>query len=206
MAKKYDLIVVIGSQPDPKNWKFSEQIYACLDRVVELFKDEVAPYVATSGNRGIALDNLGIEQPFRECDELARYLVEHGIPESKILKEGDSRDSISNFYYLKKKVLIPNNFTDILLVCASFRVPRLKFLVEKVFGPGYKVTFEQIEAAEGSTYNEANTMRVQSEFLTAMQSGDHSWLDDKFYDAPMYHYWQEHDKKVYGKSADHPLE
>lgn len=202
MIKKYDLIIVLGTQPDPKTWEFPDQIYQCLDRAIELMNDGVAPVIATSGNRGIALDSRGLVQPFRECDKLADYLIEKGIPKEKIVKEGDSRDSISNLYYLKKQILIPNKIKTILFVCASFRVPRLKFLCERIFGDMYQVDFETIEAEAGFTYNEAHTTKVQSEFLAPMKSGDHSWLDDKFYSAPMYHYWQEHDRKVYGEDSD----
>jgi uncharacterized SAM-binding protein YcdF (DUF218 family) len=202
MAKKYDLIVVLGSQPDPKTWKFPEQIYRCLDRAAELLRDDVAPLVATSGNRGIALDSRGLVQPFRECDELARYLIDKGVSSNKILKEGDSRDAISNLYYLKKQILIPHNIKTIVFVSASFRIARLTFLCERIFGDAYEVSFEGIEADEGITYNEAHTLKVQSEFLQPMKSGDHSWLDDKFYTAPMYRYWQEHDRKKYGEAGD----
>jgi len=202
MIKKYDLIIVLGSQPDPKTWKFPEQIYHCLDRVVELMNKDVAPFIATSGNRGIALDSRGIVQPFRECDELAKYLAEKGVPESKILKEGDSRDAISNIYYLKKQILIPKKIKTILFVSASFRIARIKFLCERIFGSEYEVDFDAIEAKEGFTYNEAHTLEVQSKFLEPMKSGDHAWLDDKFYTAPMYHYWEEHDRKKYGEPGD----
>jgi len=202
MIKKYDLIIVLGSQPDPKTWKFPEQIYHCLDRAAELMNSGTAPLIATSGNRGIALDSRGIIQPFRECDELATGLMERGVPENQILKEGDSRDAISNLYYLKKQILIPKRIKTILFASASFRIPRLKFLCERILGSEYEIEFDPIKADEGFTYNEAHTLQVQSEFLEPMKSGDHTWLDDKFYTAPMYQYWEEHDRKKYGEPGD----
>ncbi|HEY4964453.1 MAG TPA: YdcF family protein [Candidatus Saccharimonadales bacterium] len=193
---KYDLIIVLGSQPDTKTWKFPKQIYDCLDKAKELFDNGVAPFIATSGKWGISIDNQGLTQPFRECDALADYLIKKGLPDRKILREGDSKDTISNLYYLKTQLLIPRHLNNLLFVAAGFRIPRLKFLCSRVLGSEYTVAFEPIECEVGSIYNEPHTLEVQTEFLKPMQSGDHAWLEDKFYTAPMYHYWAKHDKAL----------
>jgi hypothetical protein len=56
----YDLIILLGTQPDPETWQFPEQILNCVDKVTELMRKDVAPYVAVSGDRGVALDNKDI--------------------------------------------------------------------------------------------------------------------------------------------------
>ena len=71
---------------------------------------------------------------------------------------------------------------------ADFRIPRLKFLVRKVFGPQYEVDYESVPADEGSSpsYNETLTMSRTEKFLAPMKDGDHEWLADKFFDHPFY--------------------
>ena len=183
---KYDLIVVLGSQPDPKTWKFPKQIYKCLDRSKELLDAGQAPYIATSGKWGIDLDNRGMQQLFKECDLEARYLIGIGVPDSKVLREGNSKDTISNLYYLKTQILIPRSMKRILFVVAAFRVPRLRFLCEQILGRDYIFDFESIDSEVGSTYNEPITLAKQAKFLEPMRSGDHEWLADKFYNASIY--------------------
>jgi hypothetical protein len=58
---KYDLVIVPGSHPDPKTWKFPEHIYKCLERAAALFDKKQAPLLATSGKWAISFDNKGIK-------------------------------------------------------------------------------------------------------------------------------------------------
>ncbi len=194
----HDAIVVLATQPDTETWEFPKQIYECLDKAAKLFKAGKAPFIITSGDRSISIVSRGLKQPFKECDKLADYLVEQAIPSSKILREGESRDSISNLYYLKTNFFIPRKTRNILFVVADFRIPRLEFLCKRILGPDYKVTFVPISAEVGPSYNERHTMKIQKEFLEPMKDGEHGWLNDKFYDSSMYKYWAEHDRQKYG--------
>lgn len=188
---KYDAIVVLASQPDPGTWEFPAQLHSCMDKAVEVYDSGQAPYIIVSGDHAISFDNRHISQPFRECDKMAEYLETRGVPSDAILREGESRDTISNLYFLKERFFLPQAMTKLVFPVASFRIPRLTFLCDKVLGDDYAVTFEPIQAEQGVTYNEELTMRVQGLFLEPMSAGDHHWLDGKFYDAWMYHYWRE---------------
>ncbi len=196
LMNSYDAIVILGSQPDPDTWQFPSYIYDCLQRAKLVYDEGTAPLIITSGKWSIALENKGIKQPFRECDLAANYLKLIGMPEDKILKEGESKDTISNLYYLKTELFKPRAMQRLLFVVADFRVPRLKFLCERILGSDHKVEFASLAAEISESYDEPNTMKVQKEFLEPMKTGNHEWLADKFYSAPMYKYWAEHDKKL----------
>ncbi len=186
MSEQYDALVVLGSQPDPKTWIFPAQIYDCLDLTMNLFQNGAANCIVTSGDHTINFDREGIRQPVPECDMMARYLIEKGVSDLDILRERFSKDSISNLYYLKEKIFLEHKMTSIGFVVASFRVPRLEFLTRKILGKEIKVGFEIVEADPGPSYNEADTMRRQQEFLLPMKDGDHRWLDGKFFSHPFY--------------------
>lgn len=193
----YDLIILLGSQPDPKTWEFPGQVIDCLHRSKILLDEGKAPFIVASGKWSTRLDALGIQQPFRECDKLEGLLIAEGVPKEKILKEGESKDTISNLYYVKKDILIPNNWHRILFVVADFRIPRLKFLCERILGPEYAVDFDPIKSKPSPSYHEPSTFKLQKEFLEPMKTGDHEWLSDKFYSAPMYKQAAQNDKARY---------
>jgi uncharacterized SAM-binding protein YcdF (DUF218 family) len=194
LMKKYDAIVVLGSQPDFRNWMFPSHPYISLDRALELLNEGVAPYICLSGDHALKYDNTGITQPFKECDKEEEYLLSRGCPPEVILKEGESRDTISNFYYLKNLVFKPRNIRHILVVTTDFRTKRIAFLCQKVLGPDYQIGFETVEYKSEEVYkNEVHTLKVQSKFLKEMKDGDDAWLKGKFYDAPMYKYWEARD-------------
>ncbi|HEY8999695.1 MAG TPA: YdcF family protein [Candidatus Saccharimonadales bacterium] len=190
----YDAIILLGSQPDPDTFEFPEQIKRCADKTAELFRAGRAPVVVTSGDKALRFYTLGIKQPFKEAEKLAEMLIERGVPQDKVLTEVQSRDTISNIYYLKTQIFIPNHMTKLLFVVASFRIPRLDFLCKRILGNGYVVDYESIPAESGPSYNEPHTFKIQSGFLAPMKDGEHEWLTGKFYTADMYAYWAERTK------------
>lgn len=185
--KKYDAIVVLGSQPDYRTWKFPSHTYRSLDHAIELIEQGVAPYIALSGDRALKYDNTGIAQPFRECDKEEEYLLAHGCPADVILKEGKSRDTVANFYYLKNLVFRPHNIKHVLLITTDFRVERIRFLWQKVMGPDYSLGLETVSYKENEIYkNEAVALQRQQAWLKDVRDGDDEWFKDKFYDDPYY--------------------
>lgn len=191
------MIVVLASYPDIKTWEFPQQVYQCLDKAKVLLEQGAAPFIALSGDRGVMLDNRGIKQPFRECDKMAAYLLAHGVAKNKILKEGKSRDTISNLYYLKTQIFIPRGMKNIHFVVADFQIPRIGFLCEKILGKDYHITFDAMPADKDNNYDEKHTWKVHELFLESMKPGDHQYLDGKFYKAWMYQYWKERHKEKY---------
>ena len=184
--KKYDAIVFLGSQPDLKTWEFPTQIHACVQAVAELMASGVAGKVITSGKWSLRIENQALGQPFDECDKLADLLIAQGVGRDNILRERLSLDTISNLYYAKTQYLIPQHLGRLLFVVASFRIPRLQYLVRKALGPAYQVDWRPIESGEDAGYNEPRTMKKTEDFLASMEDGDHEWLKDKFYEASSY--------------------
>lgn len=185
--KTYDSILVLGSQPDYTTWRFPSHTYDSLDRAVELINQGAAPYLALSGDHALKYDHTGITQPFRECDAEEEYVLSKGLAPSKILKEGESRDTIAQFYYLKNLVFRPHNIHNVLMVTVDFRVERLKFMWQKVMGPNYLLAIETVPYEDKDVYtSEAKTLKRQQEWLKDVADGDDMWFKDKFYSDPYY--------------------
>lgn len=193
--KTYDAIVVLGSQPDFRTWKFPSHTYKSLDRAYELLNQGAAPYIALSGDRALKYDNTGITQPFKEADKLEEYLLAQGCPSEAILKENISRDTVANFYYLKNLVFKPHNMRNILMITVDFRIERLRLLWQKVMGPDYLLAYETVEYEAEEIYkSEAFTLKRQKEWLKNVQDGDDAWFLDKFYGDPYYVFYKEQDQ------------
>jgi uncharacterized SAM-binding protein YcdF (DUF218 family) len=184
-VKKYDAILVLGSQPDFRTWKFPSHTYASLDRAIELINEGVAPYIVLSGDHALKFDNTGIKQPFKECDAEEAHLLSKGFPTNKILKEGESRDTLAQFYYLKNLIFRPHNMHSILMITVDFRVERIRFMWQKVMGSDYPLAIETVPFDDKDVYkSEAFTLGRQQEWLKDVTDGDDGWFKDKFYDDP----------------------
>ena len=183
---EYDVIVLLGTEPDLETWEFPRQIHQCIGIVAGLIKAGLSNKVIASGKWSRRVDNKGLPQPFLECDKLAELLLAKGVPEGAILRECFSTDTISNLYHIKTQFLIPQKWQSVLFVVASFRIARLDFLCSKVLGPDWHVSYNSVRAAEGVGCNEARMMKKSKAFLAPMGWGDHEWLADKFFGDPFY--------------------
>lgn len=187
MMSKYDAALVFGSKPDTGTWEFPSHVFKSLDAAAGIFKKGGAPYIIVSGKWALSFDKQKIQQPFRECDKMAEYLMQHGIPAEAILKEGESKDSTSNFFYVKRRILQPNHLRRLFVITADFRLERIRYLAAKILGPAYTVGFTTVPSLPGEAYpNEADTFRRTKAFLQQMTDGDDSFLADKFYSAEYY--------------------
>ncbi|MFZ1549224.1 YdcF family protein [Candidatus Roizmanbacteria bacterium] len=191
--KRYDGIVILGSQPiNPSvSWTFPTHVYNSLDRAIELHHKKVSPYIIVSGKWSVRFDTLKITPPFTECDKMAEYLLEKGVTKEFILREDESKDTVSNLYYLKKLIFKPKKIKEILFIVADFRIERIRYFCKRILGSEYKVHFLSVNSESGEIYpNEAHTFKIYKEFLSPMKSGDDAWLDGKFFTAPIYSYWK----------------
>lgn len=194
--KKYDAVLVLGSQPDFRTWQFPSHTYKSLDRAIELLNKGTAPFIVVSGDHALKYDNTGIKQPFRECDAEETYLLAQGVDPSQILKEGESRDTLAQFYYLKNLIFKPKGIKKILMITVDFRIERLQFMWQKVMGPDYSLDIETVEYDDEEVYkSEASTLKRQQEWLKDVKDGDDAWFKDKFYDDPYYQFYKRRDQE-----------
>ena len=194
--ERYDAVVVLGSRPNAHDHKFPSHTYESLDRALALYRESVAPYIIVAGRYSIAYDHTGGTPPFHECDKQEEYLLDQGCPPEAIIKEGQSKDTITNLYHLKNDVFKPRDMRAALLVTAAFRARRIRFLWRKIVGSACKLTIESIgnQATLPSGYDDF-VLQKQREFLEDMPDGDDRWLEP-LYNGPMYQFWEKHDQAL----------
>lgn len=188
----YDAVVVIGSKPNVATWEFPSHVIASLNKAVAVYKSGGTRHVLVSGKWALDFEDDGIVQPFRECDRMADYLQNHGVPTQAIAREGQSKDTIANVYY-QKQIFKARQWHKVLYIVADFRKPRLAFLCSKILGAPYDVTIATVPALPQEVYpHEADTLRRTQAFLSPMSAGDDSFLHGKFYNAAFYEYHNKH--------------
>src|SRR5437867_7363035 len=119
---KYDCIIVLGggvhydgTLPDIPRAK--------VNLATELFNAGLADEVIMSTKWSGFLTR---EPAITEAESMKRYAVRLGIPESAILKEEDSMDTIGNAVFTKQKYLTPNSWTSVVVITSDFHMERTK--------------------------------------------------------------------------------
>lgn len=75
-----DVAVVLGNTVE-SDGRPSARLQARLDKAVELYRQDMFPYVIVSGGIGI--------EGFDEAEVMKRYLISHGIPEDRIVADAN---------------------------------------------------------------------------------------------------------------------
>jgi len=189
LVRKYDVIIALG-RGLTDNWKLPEIVVSRLKVIVEIYKKGKSNKIIVSGKWSINWDLNGVKPPTTEAEEMKTLLLELGVPDSIIFKEEWSKDTIGNAYFSKVKILKPNNYNYLLVVCADFRIKRVKFLFEKVLGEEYKIEYLTTPT---KSINDKKFMKIQehifkaqSKFLEKMELGDDIFLKSKLYDDAYY--------------------
>ncbi|MBO1766666.1 ElyC/SanA/YdcF family protein [Allobranchiibius sp. GilTou38] len=189
-----EAIILLGSQPDPTTWHFPRHVYDALNMAVARYGAAASkPLVITSGDRSLKFYRDDVAQPFRECDRMADHLIEHGVSQADIIRERESRDVISNLYYVKRELIQAGKPREIVLPLAHWRIPRVAMVLDKIFGAEFAATYVAVSPESPPASDEHLKWEMQRRFLEPMPRGQDTWLAERFYDSWLYHFWAECD-------------
>lgn len=96
-------------------------------KAVELFNNGVAPLIIMSG----AYSYHSHQPPLKlEAAAMKEYAQSLGVPNSKIIEEVESKDTLSNVFFTKK-IAEHMNLHSLTIVASDEYMPRIKYLVKK---------------------------------------------------------------------------
>ncbi|MEK7202582.1 MAG: YdcF family protein [Patescibacteria group bacterium] len=130
---KYDAILVLG-RGVYKDGSTSESAKSTVEKAVELFNDGLSDRIIFSGKWTYTLDYT---PPTTEARAMANYAQSLGLPENATLLEEDSYTTVTNAYFIKKDLLIPNNWKRVVLVSIYPMSQRAHWTLGLIFGPEY---------------------------------------------------------------------
>lgn len=160
----YDAVIVLALKLD-QNWKLPDDLEARLDYAWALFLTKQTRRIVVSGKWSIWFDWLGITPPITEAEAMRNYLISKGIPESAVITETKSKDTIGNLVELSN-LLDEELFKNISLICAEQHLDRVKFLSESFFDKSKTVTYIPVKSPhfeENTTGKEGDILAEQRE-------------------------------------------
>lgn len=187
--KTYDVILTLGNG-FTENWGVPATVANRLRSVAYLYKHNVSKKILLSGGYSISWDLTDVKPPTTEAAEMKKMLIAFGVPEEAIFLEEESKDTIGNFYFSKIKILKPNNWKQILIVCTDFHFKRVQFISKKILGPEYSLSYQTTPSHslhdEGFLKSQQIILERQNLFLSTMQTGDDEFLAKRLYNDPYY--------------------
>lgn len=131
-ARKYDVGIVLGGFGGENERIHQIEFGAAGDRLMQglkLLKNGTIKKLLTSGGNAFLTKNK-----VKESDLTVQYLRTIGIPDSLIIFENQSRNTIENAKYSKQILDSLHLSNDVLVVSSAWHLPRVKMIFDKQFG------------------------------------------------------------------------
>ena len=132
---------------------------------VHFFNQKLAPFIVFSTKF------WGFQRfipEITEAEAMKRLAIKLGIPETAIIKEEISEDTIGNAYFTKVNVVDKNKWKDLIIVTSIDHLERTKYCFEKIYGWDYNIQY--IAAKHGLSQKELKkVMRLERIFLYLTQ-------------------------------------
>lgn len=141
MLQNYDAIVVLGGGIT-KDGILSDVSTKRAEKGVKLFQELKARALIFSGRWSLTYKFIPNRTEAQAFKELA---IKLGVEQPKILLEEESLDTLGNAYFVKKKILEPKEWKQLLIVTSDFHVKRTSFAFKKVLGSEYKMDFVGVQ-------------------------------------------------------------
>lgn len=176
---QYDTGIVLGTGIK-EDGSLPESAKKNILKIIELYQSGIIPRVIFSGKWAW---NLKYTPPCTEADSMKKYAVDLGFPEDKILQDQESVTTVSNLCNVKKNILLPQNFNQVLLVVPhEVLIPRYQYNVQMVFGS--EIKFDIIssgmeysaETLQRLTDTEPGKLEDAKKFYGSLNPGDHETI------------------------------
>ena len=140
-----DLVIILGKQLSREGTMPSDLVDR-LDAVINYIQSNPNSHIVVSGKYGVAYDVEGFTPKHYECDVMYDYLVSKGVTVKLIHKECESKDTISNVVNVRQFLLANPNYKNLLFVCASHHMPRVKLLFYRYLDDSYQTAYLTVDA------------------------------------------------------------
>jgi uncharacterized SAM-binding protein YcdF (DUF218 family) len=112
-----------------------------------------------------------------EAMAMAQIAVAADVPEEDIAVEARSRDTIGNIWFTKP-LLAEHRWRHVLVVTSGWHAPRVRYLAQTIWGPGYLVAIEPVTGETGTRPREeiaiweAGLLAVSRRWFATIRPGD----------------------------------
>ncbi len=175
----YDVAIVLGTGIK-KDGSLPESCLSNLKTAIKLYKNKTVTKLILSGKWSW---NCIFVPPMTEAAAMKQVALERGVPEVDIYTEDQSVTTVSNLCHIKEKILIPNHFQNVILICISEIVKdRNEYNLKMVLGPEYNYEIALAESVyDPVKYTELKAIEVDKlinckNFYIDIAPGDHQTI------------------------------
>lgn len=169
-----DAIIVLGRGVNPDG-SLPLDPQSRVRKAVELYSQGVADTIVMSGAWTY---HESTTPPASESCAMSRYAKSLGVSEEVIIEESESKDTLGNAYFTKKRICGPRQYRHLVIVASDEHMPRVRYVFGKVYGDAYEIEYVESErvldddAYDKEVIHEQRSMQLSKKFLDSVVDGD----------------------------------
>ena len=136
MLQQFDTVIVL-SQKTNRNGILADRTRERTEKDIEIFKDGIVKSITLSGGYERLVD---LEIP-THAEAMKKFAIEKGVPESKIIIEEKSLDTVGQAIFTKRYLAIPQKWKKIIVISSDYHIERVRAIFEFVYGKNFKISF-----------------------------------------------------------------
>ena len=158
MLQQFDTVIVL-SQKTNRNGILADRTRERTEKGIEIFKDGIVKTITLSGGYERLVD---LEIP-THAEAMKKFAIEKGVPESKIIIEEKSLDTVGQAIFTKRYLAIPQKWKKIIVISSDYHIERVRAIFEFVYGKNFKISFV-------TTPTEGDRTKIRAKEKESLQS------------------------------------
>lgn len=186
-----DSIIVLSHYLTP-DLELSSVSKARVEKCVEMYKADVAPYIVMNGGPGKLTEEtngswyLPRNSGRVHCDFMANYAIKLGVTEDHILTQEYSSDTVGEAYFVKELILIPNDWRNNIVVTDKSQEDRAREIYSFILGSDFTTEFEIVEAEsedlDAIIAREQESLQIFQQQFGNVTPGDSAAIEEILYE------------------------
>lgn len=175
-----DALIVHGGGLTPENTLPLKAVQR-METTIDAWHNQLAPNVVAAGGYTFTIPE---KPPVTEADVMEDYGLARGIPRDAFYKEGRSLETIGNALFTKTDIVVPQNWSRLVVVTSRSHLPRMLELYRYVYGRDFEI--QGIAAPEKVGPKEKIWeflgIAMANEVLRGTKRGDDQAIKERLYD------------------------
>ncbi len=149
------------------------------DRSIDLYLEGATRSLTMSGLR----DNKEPESPTSHAEAMKRYAHSCGVSEEAIFKEEHSLDTTGQAFFIKRDIIIPNEFQRLAVISSDYHMERVKAEFDFMFGGNYSIDYFSIDGFSTDQLLEDERRKIEyfNLFFKGINQADDSAIAERLF-------------------------
>jgi len=176
----YDTIVILSQDRESASslgWELKDRV----DFGVRDYESGLARCLTMTGNHGKHDEGF----PGTHAEAMRNYAMGKCVPGEQILLEEQALDTVGQAIFTKRKIIMPNEMNNVLVVSSDYHLTRVAAIFDFVFGKRIRVVYGSVHTSmiKDKKITDAQNLSLEAFFCTfeGVERGNQEAIEERLF-------------------------